>query len=66
MGSQACDAKQPIWQVEYDVRHNGIYFLVERNDQWTLIVRDIKPRTGCKETEPKRELPTMFAKALVW
>jgi len=70
--TQVCDPQQRIWQVEYtgDDPGGSIYFLVERKDRWTFIVKDIgmENRAGCKNVEGELGRPhmTMFAKPLVW
>jgi hypothetical protein len=70
---QVCDPRQSIWQVEYGGTvsdDNSVYFLVERKDKWTFIVKDIgtDKRDGCKEVEfePGKPFQTMFAKPLEW
>jgi hypothetical protein len=67
---QVCDPQQRIWQVEYNgaVDDAPIYFLVERKDKWTFIVKDIgtEMRDGCKNLglDPRRPFVTMFSKPL--
>jgi hypothetical protein len=69
---QVCDPQQKIWQVEYNRagEDDSIYFLVERKDKWTFVVKDIgdEKLDGCKdvEREPRRPSLTMFAKLLEW
>jgi WG containing repeat len=69
---QVCDPQQRIWQIELNSAPaaTSTYFLVERNDKWTFIVKDIgvTMRQGCKdvESEPRRPFSTMFSKPLDW
>ena len=69
---QVCDPQQRTWQVEYNRAGDdaSIYFLIERKDKWTFVVKDIgvAMRTGCRDIEwvPRRPFLTMFPKPLQW
>jgi hypothetical protein len=69
--AQVCDAQQRIWQIGLGSDDDaGIYFLVEREDRWTFVVKDIgkTKRAGCKDTEwnPRQPFLTMFSNPLEW
>jgi hypothetical protein len=68
---QVCDSQQRFWQIEFGPGEDrATWFLIERKDKWTFIVKDIGPKMqeGCSavKEEPGRPFQTMFSKPLEW